>query len=51
MQIPTLTDSEKAQRFDWIQGAVIDFSQGRPLDDVWQEIVSMALPIEEQTNG
>jgi hypothetical protein len=39
-----LSEAEKAQRFEWIQGAVLDFSGGRALDDVWQEIVGLALP-------
>jgi len=51
MQTAKLTEAEKAQRFEWIQGAVIDFSHGRPLDDVWQEVVGIALPLEEPTNG
>lgn len=46
-----LTASEKAQRFDAIRGAVLDFANGRRIDDVWQEIVGLAMPLERDENN
>lgn len=51
MKIRDITAAEKVQRFDWIQGAIIDFSNGRPIDDVWQEVVGIALPAERDDNN
>lgn len=51
MRVREVTAAEKARRFDAIQGAVIDFSNGRRLDDVWAEVVSLALPDEPDSNN
>ena len=51
MRLRELTETEKARRFEWIQGAVVDFSNGRRIDDVWAEVVSLALPHEERDDS
>lgn len=51
IDIKDLSQAEKVRRIDWIQGAVIDFSNGRHLDDVWAEIVSIALPSQPDPNN
>ncbi len=46
-----MSNSEKAHRYEAIQGAVRDFANGRPIADVWQEIVGLAMPLERDENN